>query len=162
MSYQKTIWKNGKEWLNQLVILHIGMVIVSIVITFMAYYIATPVAGGYEAGPIPSADVIGAVLALLGIIVSNYIYRSRLLKIQKANGLADKLLQYRQRLINSYAILQFVCMSNIILSIFSGNIFNLYIALIVAVLLFFKRPVKQNIFKDLMLNTEEIREFETV
>ena len=162
MSNQKIIWKNGKEWLNQLVILHISMVIIAILITFVIYYIATPVAGGFEDSPIPSADIIGAVLALLGIIASNFIFRSRLLKIQKVSGLNDKLLQYRETLIISYAIIEFACMSNIILAFLAGNIFNLYIALAVAVLFFFKRPVKQNIFKDLMLNTEEIREFETV
>lgn len=160
MSNQQIIWKNGKEWLKQLVLLHGALIIGVILVSFMIYYIAQPMAGGYEGRPIPSPDIIGVVLAFVGIIASNFIFRSRLPKIQKVDGLDHKLLQYRATLIIRYAILLFVCLSNIILAFLTGNIFNLYIALVVDVLFFFKRPIKQKIFKDLMLSQDEIREFE--
>jgi len=160
MPNNQVIWKNGKEWLNQLVILHSALVIGVIIIAFIIYYVGEPKLGGFKNSPIPSADIIGAVLAFFGIIASNFIYRSRLPGIQKIPGLSDKLLQYRGTLLISYALLEFACLANIILAFISGNIFNLYIAIVLAILFFFKRPVKDKIFKDLMLSNEEIREFE--
>lgn len=160
MSNQQIVWKNGKQWLNQLVILHSALVIGVVAISLVIYSISEPVSGGYESSPIPASDIIGAVLAFGAIIASNFIYQSRLPKIQKEMGLENKLLQFRSSLIISYAILEFGCLANIVLAFISGNVFNLYIALVLAILFFLKRPTKEKVFKDLMLSKDEIRDFE--
>ena len=153
-------WKNGREWLRQLVLLHSAMTIMTVIISFMIFFISDFVAGGYESSPIPASGTVGTVIAFLGIIVSNFIYRSKLPEIQKISGLDNKLLYFRSTSITTYAILEFACLMNFIIAFVSGNIYNIYIGLILVVFLYLKRPVKDKILKDMRLSKEEIEEFE--
>ncbi|TVQ44545.1 MAG: hypothetical protein EA362_10030 [Saprospirales bacterium] len=153
-------WNNGKEWLRQLVLLHSAMTIMTVIMSFIIFFISDFVAGGYESSPIPASGTIGTVIAFLGIIGSNFIYRSKLPGMQKTSGLDNKLLYFRRTSITTYAILEFACLINFIIAFISGNIYNIYIGLILVVFLYLKKPVKDKIFKDMMLSKEEIREFE--
>ena len=159
-SNNQIIWKNGKQWLRQLVILHSAMTIGVVIISFMLYFIIGFHPEGEPTSSIPASGTIGTVIAFLGLIISNFLYRHRLGRIPSLGDLNAKLLHFRTAVIPSYALIQGPILINLLIGFLDSNLLNLTVALIMVVFLYLKRPVKDKILKDMRLSKEEIEEFE--
>ena len=159
MKNELHVWKNGKDWLKQLLLMHTALTVGALLIIIVFYYISDMTFGGYESNPDSLLEFIGLFIAIAGVFFSQLMFKRSLPKIRGLSTLDDKLFAYKQSSITSFALLEGPCLINAVFALLTGNLYSIIISLVVLVILYLKRPTEQKVFTDLMLCEEEIREF---
>jgi hypothetical protein len=95
------------------------------------------------------------VLIAVGIMGSALILRFRLKSIKTKADLGNKLRDYRNALIVSYAILEGPALFSLIGNYLSGNFLFLGLAGLIIVILFMNKPTRDRVINDLELNPGE-------
>ncbi len=159
MKNELHVWKNGKDWLKQLLLMHTALTVGALLIIIVFYYISDMTFGGYEIRPGFLIEFIGLFIAIAGVFFSQLMFKRSLPKIRGLSTLDDKLFEYKKSSILSFALLEGGCLINAVFAYSTGNLFSIMIALAVLAILYLKRPTQQKVFTDLKLSEEEIREF---
>lgn len=147
--------QTSKEYFKSLKILHIAFILGQIIFGLVIYsWISGTIAEN-------SADIINLVIVIisssviLGIVISNLVYRKKLESVKALNDIKEKMTKYRSILIIRYAIIEAPSYLAIAAAMFTFDPVFLIIAATTIVYMIFKRPTKEAIIEDLGLNQQE-------
>jgi len=99
------------------------------------------------------------LLALIGFIASNFLFKQLLNNVGLKNTLREKLMVYQTALIVRYALLEGASLFAIVCYLLTGNLLFLLISGAIVLYFIIIRPTKQGTQNDLNLSYEDQMEF---
>lgn len=98
------------------------------------------------------------IVAVFGVLVGSYIFKTWLNAIDKSTSLNDQLTRYQTALIVKDALIEGPCLLGIIAALLSGNLY--YFIIVIALIIYFysQRPTLNGIEKDLNLDSSQMAE----
>ena len=102
---------------------------------------------------------IAFAIGVIGVFLSNYLYKKNINSLKDKSSLREKLTGFQSASIISYAPLEGAALLGIVAAYKYPNIFYLIISALLIIYLFYRRPSKDKIERDLELNSELKNQF---
>lgn len=103
-----------------------------------------------------NALIIVAIVAIISVLMSNILYKKKLLKCKSKTNLNEKLHHYKSGIIIRFFIIDCAAILALVLYLLTGDIIILAIGGLLTFLLIMLRPTKEKLFNELQLNSSEI------
>ena len=104
--------------------------------------------------------VVIPVIAIAGYFLSNLLYKLLLNKVTQSDDLSKKLSRYLTANLVKAVCLEAPAFISIAVTFITGNVVFLFIALLMALVMYFKFPSKEKFKVELTLNTKEKSELD--
>lgn len=100
------------------------------------------------------------VVALLGALTGNILFKNQVLALQKKESLKEKLTGYQSAFIIKLALLEGPALFGIVCYLITGNLFHIIIAGLIILYFMSLKPGKEKVENDLILTYEQKAQFD--
>ncbi len=150
------IQQTSNEYFRSLYILHIALMVGLFVFIMISVFLdAGGSLGNNEQKLNDIFMILAPLLALIGLITAQFVYRNRLIQLKTLPDLKQKLTAYRGAFIVRTALIEAPGLFAVIAFLLTGNYIYIGIAGLIIAIFFVWIPSKERIATSLDLNTEE-------
>ncbi len=150
---QPSIPYTPSQYIRTQVAIHLGflLAISSLAMFGIAYIDIWELSYNYTEDPFV---LVVPMFAIIGVAVSNFMFRKQLDILKKTASFKEKLGGYQTAVLIKYAILEAPALFSLVLFINTENLLFLIIGVVMLFYLFMQRPTKEKLINDLYLNGE--------
>lgn len=149
--------QNPRRFLKAITTIHLAMLMAQVLFLIVVIYLNST-RGIVQ----PSENIflyVAPAIGVLGVLLSNLLFKSLLNKIKAKESLREKIMAYQAAILVRLALLEGPSLFGIITYLLTGNLLLLSVPVLLILYFLTLRPSKESVLNDLDLSFDHTREF---